>query len=461
MTVKNAMAVKPEVWQRLKRSHREPAREAVDSQKHLEQFRMPEDLNALFDDEKVHKPVPSVGGTTKKMIHDVGDDRVMAKPYHPGMESHSREWVKHPIHGWSSLATRALYQAGGLGDLVEEVYAGEHEGIPLTVHRFSKGFNTIYDAKSKEKGNPSSILSKTPNPLQIQQIAAMDFLTGNNDRHSGNLLIADANEDTGFAPLLAIDHERSFQYNKTLPQRMHDRRLNPTIPPDTDSPVDFIRQSPALSTARQASFDNGHADFRAWWLEAGPAIKAEFTKQLSYIKNTRLRSYIEKNFHHRYEIVDGWAQQADHPEDLFSRDFSGKARLLPMDPAPRATVDFLLKNLPDNTLEAIDKIINAFSKRRSDNVVAKLMEVFLELFAKLQPSEVVRLYEKHKNNWRARMGNQSISYTIWKAAYDLNKVEFMKALVDHDNGEGRIPQFWIGLFKDKINANSHQEHAPL
>ena len=85
-------------------------------------------------------------GISAKMVHEIEDDAsphdpniYMAKPYHKKIESGTKSWVKHPILGWATMATKALFNAGKIGHLCEDVSAHEHEGVPLTVHKFAHG----------------------------------------------------------------------------------------------------------------------------------------------------------------------------------------------------------------------------------------------------------------------------------------------------------------------------------
>ena len=99
--------------------------------------------------------------------------------------------MKNSTKGWASLATRKLFEAADMGDVCEDVRPHTHKGVPLVVsqyHPWATSGRNNYDM-----------------PTDDAQIAVMDFLTNNQDRHSGNIMAVDGRP-------LAIDHERNFQY---------------------------------------------------------------------------------------------------------------------------------------------------------------------------------------------------------------------------------------------------------
>jgi GNAT superfamily N-acetyltransferase len=242
-------------------------------------------------------------GISTKIIHDISHahypehgtvgiapETYMTKPYHGHLESCAKSYTKHPIKGWATLTAKDILHSAGMGHMAEDVSAHIHENIPVTVHKFS------------EKHEPFSI----PHVQKIHQndlgkIAIMDFLTGNNDRHIGNIMISHKPDNEGnYSPLL-IDHERNFQYTRTVENKFG--KINHL---SKDHPLDIIKNSALryFADRRDIDLENVGYDLAPWWKEHGNKIKDTFQKNLQHIKDPDLKSHIENNFNKRLEWLN-------------------------------------------------------------------------------------------------------------------------------------------------------------
>ena len=258
--------------------------------------------NPVFDEYKQTDTSPDVldridvKGVSPKMVHQLkSGTTAMAKPYHREVEDWS-EATAMPIYGWATLANRALYEAGNIGHLCENVQAYSHEGVPVTVHPFED------DVQECVYGKPFSAKAKLPKKhgMAIQQIALMDYLTQNVDRHSSNFMW---HRKTKMP--LAIDHERSFQYYD------HERA---TSAPQTIAKI--MEHMISYPTSDQRATVLKGLDSRSlamWWTKHKDAIRNQLMVHVQHINNDSYREHIMHNFDQRFNHLNQWvAQDASH-----------------------------------------------------------------------------------------------------------------------------------------------------
>lgn len=99
-------------------------------QAHVDAFR-----SHILDSSDVVKRTPlsrsRSSNSTGKAIYTHEDrygsssDRYMVKPYHEKIVPRVREWMDHPIQGWAEMTNQALYHAGQIGHLHQEVHVSE------------------------------------------------------------------------------------------------------------------------------------------------------------------------------------------------------------------------------------------------------------------------------------------------------------------------------------------------
>lgn len=225
----------------------------------------------------------------------------MVKPYHGHLESATKTYTKNPIKGWATLTTKDLLHAADMGHMAEDVSYHEYQGVPLTVHKFSDNHEDLFSGHKTH-------------PLDLQKIAVMDFLTNNVDRHSGNIMMSkspstryDHHDDDRYKgqvsdPLL-IDHERNFQYNRSI-----NNRFGAYSPAKSKESVsDYLWGSTGLgqigSQFKKYEIEEHTEGLASWWDKNSQNIEQAFNKNLAHIKDEKLKNHIASNFKQRMDSI--------------------------------------------------------------------------------------------------------------------------------------------------------------
>lgn len=390
-------------WDKMMKRSVPSSASIVDHQFHTVNSEKNKTLTDVINHPKTIKPrkKDATEGISQKLVfdHPAGEHSpVMIKPYHKKLES--RGHVSLPITGWATMATKALFNAGGIGHMAEDVTSHEHEGTPLTVHRMSPGFQNIGDKfdwyGKKPKGHANV------NPLHVQQVALMDYLANNSDRHTGNLMINDKEtNDEGYNPILAIDHERNFQYN--MQPNMARRSEKP--PSLGDHPSQYIDKDSSPGTYAAARMSYGHHDpheLSEWWKESGPKIREEMNRQMVGVKDPGVRKHIETNFNDRANLLDKWSQNPTElfkpydpessPEDQFPKLYMNKFPRKYKEESAK-----VMQQLPEDPVEAANQILSSSVEMpyKAKNK-AILDEVMQDLAEKMSPEQLAGfMYTNH------------------------------------------------------------------
>jgi hypothetical protein len=178
-------------------------------------------------------------------------------------------------------------------------------------------------------GNPHSVEPNdyTEGHKDARKIAMFDALTGNLDRHGGNLLQNNPNPEdntNGGDKLLAIDHGRSFQYmtpNGLLMNTARTKRpagasdnfgdyhkdtaiekASPFFSPSTggDRYKDYYNRQMGALDAYKPIFD--------WWGEQSGNVRKAMDARLEQIKDPVIKAHIKRNFDARADWLDERAQ---------------------------------------------------------------------------------------------------------------------------------------------------------
>jgi len=444
-------------WDQIERGHDEHGHKAVDHAVHSESHPPPEYyVNMLSEDTGYSVPMDGIaGGMSTKVVHDVPVDennpdvvnRTMTKPYHSRVRSTDRTWIKSPIRGWATMATKALFNAGDVGNLAEDVTIHEHKGTPVTVHTFANNFETV-NKLHDEVSRLSSPIQRYPDPLQIYQVAVIDFLTGNVDRHSFNLMVGSEQQNGGHHPLLAIDHENNFQYHRSLSSIMGsddehtpERNIGGR---ESDKPYDYIHLSGGLHQADRAGYDNGWEDFHEWWSSNADAIKVAFETQASYIKNDRIRQHVIRNFELRFDIIQRWAGEDDSSNyseiNLFNKEFPYEAKLTEMELADPEVTDAIVDALPSDPVKAILMIGDVYDNR-SVSIKHKLLSAYNKIIISLNSEQIVYLYDKALKEPEKKVEHLPLSTAILFHVLKSRDEGAAIALIRYENDgrPGKIP----------------------
>lgn len=283
------------------------------------------------------------GGISRKTIYTVpekhpthGGIRYMVKPYHERISRSVAGWQKHPHQGWAEMTNQALYHAGGIGNLHQNVHVAEHnmgEG-----HEAEPALVIKMDPDMKPLGSLGSTYLGDGIKHDARKIAMMDFLSGNLDRHSGNIMVGgldthpDPAQQHRVVPtkVMAIDHSRSFQYannhsykrkaRRDQPRELEDNFNNyvsgkPRFGSDANNPYAPTIPNSSLNNLapmmdRRAAAQDPHQwvdDWTPafdWWGQNHEKIKGEMNKRLEQIKDPEVRAHIKRNFDARTDFLD-------------------------------------------------------------------------------------------------------------------------------------------------------------
>lgn len=436
-------ALSNESFKRLQENHSVGGEQVVDHTIHTK-IGAPKPLqNLLNSPERVNDALSGgtlgVSGSSAKVIHDVSTWRdpsnpglassglVMSKPYHQKVNS----GYNLPIYGWSTMATKGLFNAAGMGDKAEDVSASVQNGIPLTHHVFAPDrYKTFGEMRQLDQ-------SFYPKISDVHKMAVMDYLTNNIDRHSDNVMV-----DPHTNNLLAIDHERNFQYKVPVGRHRHAADSN------FDLPHDYLNYS-ALGTAHglatQAAMpeekDAARAEVAGWWRRHKDAIRNEMVHQVAAIKDPDIKSHVLDNFGARWKAISDWAGDTS-PEnykthDLFDQNFSR-----PVD----------VKSLSGRYVGA-DKVLEQYKNKTPDQIVSGIGRVLrdkpeyavpmsdtLRAITRDMPADKVA--EHFLNNYDNKNWN-SAADLIWHQPKDkmVDILRAVQARLDKypDHGESQLP----------------------
>lgn len=343
------------------------------------------DYDKLFHGPDTHhdESRDHASGVSSKVTHTFGDNTFMTKPYF-SLESHDKRAI--PLSGWSIMTNKNLYDAGNLSHLVEDVGMKEMTGkddtfsTPVTVHKFAKNFKigrelpegvnpnaggtarrdmsaddgtvdpdaTVINSADTERKRTAGLKEKHKNinninKLHARQIGVMDYLTGNFDRHLDNLMVENPSPSGKPRSLLAIDHDRSFNYGQAggNPNMLY-----------FDNAMHRLGDDAAV-------LDTEHdRDLSEWWSQNKSAIYDEMNRNLNSLTDSHMRKYVRKNFDQRFQHIAEWAETFDdHKRSFFAPDPSNelpKGQEFGMDHDREEYRQKVKKELPDDNFEAFN-----------------------------------------------------------------------------------------------------------
>lgn len=288
----------------------------------------------LYDHTRTQAGIEDAG-ISPKLVTKTPHGVFMIKPYHSEDKVSGQLPSDLPFSGFNIMAAKNLFEKSGLGHMIEDVGSIPSRpdlGIefPATIHKFhdrekyglgsqlgQRGFTAEGDIKTRPEARPSGAtdfppdtleLNYKPNvdldemdnpfkidPLQARQMAAMDFLLGNVDRHRNNWLVSkELDPNTGHRNIVAFDHDRLFNYGKSAASSFIEQLM-------TRGP------SRELKDAHYNEYHPADDHFKDWWTKNKDNIYSEMNRQTSYIKNDGMRRYVRSNFNKRFETIDKWA----------------------------------------------------------------------------------------------------------------------------------------------------------
>jgi len=412
-------AVQPKDINRLKTKTNTSAPDLVDHAPFEASDPASENYKAMLNDPKQFKGegIRQFGGISAKMVHKVGDETYMSKPYHKKIESATRSWCKHPVLGWASMATKHMFHAAGMGDNVEDVSVHTHQGVPMTVHKFDKGAKPLPPARRDELRDPGA-------QVQGHKIAILDYLSNNLDRHHGNILYNPEENK-----LLAIDHERSFQYEKPI--------SNFTYPfGGNEIPRSYLTGR-ALREFKTTFGDEHSEEIGEWWGDHKDAIKDSFYKNLEHIKDPYVKNHMKTNFDSRWDLLSDFANH--DPASIFHKSFFPEVKMH-KERLPVINEQSIRAKLSEDPVKNIKSIDAYLGKKRGAKVARSMVQLWKDQIDKMHPDQVAEYYKSkprhhHDNN------PGSATHALLTHLEETKNEPAIKKLMEH------VPEWWQDRFK--------------
>jgi hypothetical protein len=334
-------------------------------------------LSDISDASDIVKPMRSPGGRGVKLSYSSPDgSKVMLKPYYKAIEPNTKYHTNLPITGWAAITTNKLFNAAGMKHNVEDVGVEEHQGVPVTVHNLHSKAVPVKDLH---------ISRHTVDPIELKKIAMLDFLTNNRDRHVNNLMAIPKHMSEGHSPLLAIDHERNFQY------------LLPAGPYHHDSLQGYLSHNSGPKTAHALAPDQENSNMLArWWKEHGPKINEEMTRQLFSVKDPALKEHIAENFKKRYNVIDEWAH-TEPDSNPFTAERSVGFDSFPI--SDLEAVNKITSKLDKDPLTAANQAIELARSEPGSKLPKPLVQdALLHLAQRMTPKQLAKFYQQHESS---------------------------------------------------------------
>lgn len=379
-------AVKEADWGILTGDHRDDAGTLDHTYHSVNSDISPKYDKAMFSGFKSLSKEKNTDGISKKLVHKIGDDTFMTKAYSANRTTQTSRTGDLPLAGWATMTNKNLYHAAGLQKICEEVGTklsktkGSKEEIPTTVHKFARNYTPVKSF--------SPIVNKTNlhDRLQARQIGIMDFITGNEDRHGGNLMISDSPRDDGKHDLLAIDHDNSFLYNDISLYRSYNNSAMSRYLHDS-----IIQKKEADSLS-------------GWWIKNKGAILDEMNNNLNSIKDGATRNHIRENFNNRHEHISVWADKHSKQEDTNGVFFPNEKDLESHDfgKVGKHQLKAIKDSLPENKEAALEMLMDQSKKPPVDGGHREhffaIKKVAGELLDEMSTPDVIKFFGRNQHD---------------------------------------------------------------
>jgi hypothetical protein len=247
-----------------------------------------------YDEETHESPDFNVGVSKKSLyVHKPTGTKYLVKPYHGKMTGS----MSHPPDGWGETVIGAMYKAGNIPHLIQQTHVtmgkvkGSDKKIPLLVihmepHAISAS-NMPYDSPTDSEKHDMG--------LDKMRINAMDYITGNRDRHGDNLMFRLGPYSGRPIHPIAIDNHW-FKYDPSDMQILYSNAFN-------DVGMDH-------------TMDEVHApDFVDWWRDYSPFIRNTMQEHIVHIKDPDTGKRILSNFDDRCSKIDKMCDEYDATGD--------------------------------------------------------------------------------------------------------------------------------------------------
>jgi hypothetical protein len=243
-----------------------------------------------------HERVSFTSGIVPKAVYKSKKSgrKFLVKAYHASQDGSDSSAVGD---GFGESLIADMYRSAGIGHLIQRTHisngkaqdldTGGKKDMPLLVVHMEPHSVTADDFTSHNVLTHAEVHSMHPEKMKIE---AMDYITGNDDRHHNNVMFR-LDPHTGRPhSLMAIDNS-GFNYF--------------SIQKDM-----FGWQRGFRDAGFRDGYDEVHAhDFVKWWRNHSPMIRLAFHKHIVHVKDPANRDSITRHFDDRCARLD---RIADH-----------------------------------------------------------------------------------------------------------------------------------------------------
>ncbi len=224
------------------------------------------------------------------------------------LKAASTPW--NPLSGWGEMTSQAMYHAGGIGHLHQHVHAtnlnikkgNTTRQQPAYVVHFRPGnWNTLNQLGRNDY--KKDFINK--NERDLQKIYLMDFLTGNGDRHDGNIVVGPNGEPQAIDQAFAF---RSDNWDTPEDQERHKHEYKGKGEAPKNEPFKFSILDEPFSVN---TFAKDHClglmaneDTYNWWQRNKKPIVEAFQKHLDMIPDKKERANRKGMFDYRVNAID-------------------------------------------------------------------------------------------------------------------------------------------------------------
>lgn len=297
-----------------------------------------------------HKPIltydPSVNktmGEEPKSIYQHGENKFLIKPQVAPSTSMS---------AFNELTSQAMYHAGGIGHLHQKVHATTFANHPQTeagkepnaiaVH-LEKGVKQANEAEKDDDPRMQKMLSNPEHLRSLRKMGVMDWLTGNQDRHSGNIMIHEDGSPIAIDHGRALSHDREYALGMENQNLYRDDDLNEQhknwiseFQKDPKKQLDYFDNFGGKYSDADIYSGGPDEDTWKWWDQNKDNMRNAYIKHVNMLPNKQMRDRMLESFDVRFNHLNEYRQHGGKamynspvPIGLKPTEVSSVARTLP------------------------------------------------------------------------------------------------------------------------------------
>lgn len=254
-----------------------------------------DDFEEMKQGNAQYQTLKDPGGFAPKRLyrHSGSKKKYLVKPYH------YLSTAGQVGEGWGETTATSLYKAGSIPHLIQNshVTMGTDESgnpMPLLVVHMDPRLHSA-DQMDPNDQFPSDLADIY---LSKMQMGAIDYITGNTDRHRTNLMFLIDNHTGRLLHPVGIDNSGFNHFLSASPETLEADAQNFSryFEPDGYKAAG-LKNTPALTQAFAPTFCD-------WWTEHSPMMRLAFHKQIPFIKDQGERDRVDSQFQKRCSNLD-------------------------------------------------------------------------------------------------------------------------------------------------------------